>query len=146
MDKILVPVDGSPSSDGAVCAIIKSIQEGAALEVHLLNVQLPLPGTVTAFITRQEAQAHHEEEGRQALQTAIELLEQAGIPYHTHIVVGQPATSIADCADKMQVQGIVMGSERRGRWSGLRLSDITAEVMHRATVPVEVIPLPRKEK
>lgn len=146
MDKILVPVNGSASSDGAVRALIKSIQEGAPLELHLLNVQPPLPGTVTAFVTREEAQGYHEEEGRRCLQSAIALLEEAGIPYHTHIVVGQPAASIADCAGKMHVQGIVMGAERRGRWSGMRLGDITAEVMHRATVPVEVIPLLRKEK
>ncbi len=51
MLKALEPIDGSANSLGAVRHIIKLVKDREPLEIHLLNVQPPMHGDVTMFIS-----------------------------------------------------------------------------------------------
>src|SRR5687768_17961453 len=66
MLKALVPVDGSGNSLCAVRHVIKLVQDREPLEIHLLNVQPPLPGDVTSFVAKNNVRDFHLEEGEKA--------------------------------------------------------------------------------
>ena len=64
--KILLPVDGSDTSSRAVQYVIKQAQNSkVAPELHLLNVQHALPGTIKGVA--DQAKQYHHDEGIKAL-------------------------------------------------------------------------------
>ncbi len=88
MTKILIPIDGSAAS---VRALEQLLQRGTAgLELHLLNVQLPVDGNVRSFVSSDELNAYHRNEGLAELATARALLDAAGASYQQHVLVGPP--------------------------------------------------------
>ena len=70
MLKALVPVDGSPNSLGAVRHVIKLVKNREPLEIHLLNVQPPVHGDVTMFVSASAVRAFHDEQAAKALAPA----------------------------------------------------------------------------
>src|SRR4030067_1011229 len=72
MLKVLVPVDGSKNSDRAVTHAIGFIANSKVpVELHLLNVQLPIvSGGVRMFIKHEEIEAYHQDSGQDALRSA----------------------------------------------------------------------------
>ena len=72
MKAILVAVDGSGTSDRAVRHALDLIEAGLAAELHLLNVQPNLGGAISTFVSKEQIDTHHREEGQKGLATAIE--------------------------------------------------------------------------
>ena len=65
MFRILVAVDGSESSDRAVSHLLKKLAwYSEKVEVHLLNVQAALPIDVSRFISADQLEGFHREQGR----------------------------------------------------------------------------------
>ena len=95
MAAVLVPVDGSENSMRAVQTTVKQIKSGAAMEVHLLNVQSELPAIVSRSLGKKFIDTYHGEEGNKALSDAMALLDQAGIPFIPHTRIGPIAETIA---------------------------------------------------
>lgn len=78
MLKMLVPVDGSEYGVRAVAYMAKLHDEDARIEVHLLNVQIPIEsGHVRLFVEHDELQDYYREEGIAALAAARNALDQA---------------------------------------------------------------------
>ena len=93
MLKVLVPVDGSANSLRAVQFLIeKAALYKEALEIHLLNIQHPFPGTVHG-VHHQSEQYHHDE-GIKALAEARQLLDAKKLKYAYHIVVDDAGETI----------------------------------------------------
>lgn len=139
MLKVLVPIDGSDSSHRAVDHLLKQLswyRDG--VEIHLLNVQHPLPGAFASLIGHG-AKQHHEEEGRAALRTATQKLDAAGVKYTCHITVGEPAEMIARFAKEKNCDEIVMGSRGLGATASLLLGSVATKVMHLSDVPVMLV-------
>ena len=67
MKAILVAVDGSDTSDRAVRHALDLIEAGLAAELHLLNVQPNLGGAISTFVSKEQIDTHHREEGHKAL-------------------------------------------------------------------------------
>ena len=71
MRKVLVPVDGSECSLRAVRYLVDRRADGsvpADLEVHLVNVQVPLSSHVGQFVTHADIARYHHDESAKALQ------------------------------------------------------------------------------
>ena len=135
--RILVPVDGSDSSLAAVRFVITKLAPAdAALELHLLSVQPPLPSAASSFIDSGVVRSYHKEEGEKDLAAARKLLDEAGIAYSNHTAVGDPADSIVTYADQKACDAIVMGTRGLGRVSGLLLGSVATKVLHLTKVPV----------
>lgn len=135
--RILVPVDGSDSSLAAVRFVIAKLASAdAALELHLLNVQSPLPSAASSFIDSGVVREYHQEEGVKDLAAARKLLDGAGVAYTSHTAVGDPADSIVTYADQRQCDAIVMGTRGLGRVGGLLLGSVATKVLHLTKVPV----------
>jgi len=137
MLKTLIPVDGSPQADRAVVRALALIRGGAALEIHLLNVQIPIDsGHARMFFTRDEVAAYHREEGLKALAEARRLLDEAGQAYVHHIAVGHVADTIVRYARENAFDQILMAPHRAG---GLALGSVTRDVLKHSTVPVVLV-------
>ncbi len=141
MLKILVPVDGSANALRAVQHVIdqRDWYQGP-LELHLLNVQLPVAsGVVKSFIKQSQLNDYYRDEGLAALKPAREALESAGLACQHHIGVGEPARTILDYAADKQCQLLVMGTHGRGAFAGALLGSVAAKVVHAAPVPVLLV-------
>jgi nucleotide-binding universal stress UspA family protein len=139
--KILLPVDGSENSLRAVRHVITMKEHYRdPIEVHLLNVQLPVvSGAVKMFISQQQLNDFYHDEGVAALKDARALLDQAGISYQHHIGVGDLAGTIVSYAKEKQCRQIVIGTRGRGSFAGALLGSVAAKVIHLADMPVLLI-------
>lgn len=141
MLKVLVPVDGS---NGALCAVryvINLIQDREPLDIHLLNVQPPLHSDVTAFIRQEAVRDFHIEEGRKAMKAACALLDDAGVRYTKHFYVGRAATVIAECAQELHCDRVIMGTHGFGTIAQLLLGSVSHEAIHQMDprIPVTLV-------
>ncbi len=141
MLKALVPIDGSNNALCAVRHVIKLVQDREPLEVHLLNVQPPLHGDVTAFVSKGDVKAFHLDEGEKAMKQACELLDEAGIPYTKHIYVGHAAEVIAKCAKNLRCDKVIMGTHGRGTITQLLVGSVSHEAIHQMDpqIPVTLV-------
>lgn len=141
MLKALVPVDGSENALCAVRHVIKLIQDREPLEVHLLNVQPQLRGDVTAFVPERAVHDYHLDEAQKALRPSCEILDRAGIPYTKHIYVGHAANVIAECAQKMHCDKVIMGTHGFGTITQLILGSVSHEAIHQMDprIPVTLV-------
>ncbi|MCE9641342.1 MAG: universal stress protein [Betaproteobacteria bacterium] len=138
MLKVLVPVDGSNNSLRTVQFLIqKAALYKEPLEIHLLNVQHPFPGTIRGV--HEQAEQYHHDEGIKALAAARKLLDAAQLKYAYHIVVGEAGEVIAHfCKDKA-IQQIVMGTRGAGAVANMVLGSVATKVLHLVEVPVLLV-------
>lgn len=139
--KILLPVDGSANAARAVRHIVDHQDwYRSALELHLLNVQLPIAsGVIKTFIKKSQLNEYYRDEGLAAVKETRAHLDAAGMGYQHHIGVGEPAATILDYAREKQCDLIVMGSHGRGAFAGALLGSVAAKVVHAAPVPVLLV-------
>lgn len=142
MLKILVPVDGSDTSNRAIDHVIsKASWYTTETEIHLLNVQhsIPYGSRVSSVIGHDALQQYHREEGLAALQPARQKLDAAGLKYQFHIGVGEPADVIVQYAKEKGCEQILMGTHGRGAVSKVLLGSVATKVVALADVPVVLI-------
>ena len=138
----LVPVDGSESSSRAVDHLIAKLgwfKDGT--EIHLLNVQHPIPygNRVSSVVGHDKIAQYHKEEGMAALKTAMQKLDTAMITYHHHIGVGDEADIISKYAKEKGCDQIIMGTRGMGTVSNLVLGSVATKVIHLSPVPVLLV-------
>lgn len=143
MEKILLPVDGSPQSDHAVDEMIRLIQEeGFPAELHLLYVPSPSPLGNNWPVVRHDPRDNdyyclgeiHE------LSSARNKLNEAAVPHAHHVALGRPAQAIVDFCQQIQCHRIVIGRRASSRLIPFPPDTVSAEVSRIAKVPVSIIP------
>ncbi len=140
MFKILIPVDGSACSERAVRHVVELAKAIGAVQADLLNVQPAVNAwEVKRFLREEEIDALHKSLSEEATQTARTLLDEAGIGYQLHHMVGEVAETIARFADSSGCNQIVMGSRGMSSLAGLLLGSITTKVLHLVHVPVTLV-------
>ena len=138
MLKVLVPIDGSENCLRAVRYMIaQTALYKEPVEVHLLNVQHPLPGVVRGV--HGEAEKLHHDEGIKALAGARKLLDEAALKYAYHIVVGETAESIARFAKEKKLDQVVMCTRGMGAVANMLLGSVAQKLLHLAEVPVVLV-------
>ena len=136
---LLVPVDGSAGAERAVEYAITMSGWGLVDQIHLVNVQYPLPGAVSTFVGSKAVSGYHHEEGMKELKAADAKLHAAKVPHDIHIVVGQPAETIATFCQELKCDAIVMGTRGHGKAVGLILGSVARDVIAKASAPVTVV-------
>lgn len=140
MSKVLVPVDGSTNSDRVIDHLIGLQATEGPVELHLLNVQIPVDsGHARMFVAAEDIEAYHREEGMLALKSARERLEAAGVAYHWHVAVGHIADTIIRFAQEHAFDRIVMGTHGRSALTHLLLGSVASDVSRKAGIPVTLI-------
>jgi nucleotide-binding universal stress UspA family protein len=142
MLKWLVPVDGSESAVRAVSHMIDKLQWfKQPIEIHLLNVQHPMPygNRVTSAVGHDKVAEYHHEEGLAALQPTRAKLDAAGVKYVFHIGVGDAAETIVSYAKDKGCHQIVMGTRGLGSVSNMIMGSVATKVIHLADIPVLLV-------
>jgi len=141
MHRILLPVDGSEAALRAVDHVLKKVglyKDPA--EIHLLNVQLALRKGVTEFVSQQQLDSYHHDEGIKDLASARARLDAAKVPYQFHIGVGEePAAVIAHYAQDKKCDKVVMGTRGLSSVAAILLGSMTIKVIHLVDVPVLLV-------
>lgn len=133
--RLLVLIDGSEISKRVAQFVIKQ----ASLlkvqpDIHLLNVQHPLPGTVTGVA--EQARQFHNEEGHAALAGARKLLDDAKVNYSMHIIVGEVSSVVAQATKEFNCEQIIMGTRGMGTVANMLMGSVATKVLHVVDVPV----------
>lgn len=139
MSKVLIPLDGSANADRALSQWLAGRSDKASLDLHLLNVQLPVDGNVRTFVDSDELQEYRREEGMAAMAQARKLLDDAGIAYQCHILVGHPADIIVRFANEQEADEIVMGTHGRTGLLQLLMGSVASEVSDKAKAKVTLV-------
>lgn len=139
MTKMLVPVDGSASSDKALRFAL-SMAKGDT-EIILLNVQ-PSYSTpnVRRFLSVEQIQAVQEEESQEVLNHALELTKGSSVRVKTLMRVGDPGKEICGEAAQSAVDCIVMGYRGLGAVKRAILGSVATHVLHETPCPVTIVP------
>lgn len=127
--RLLVPVDGSPASQGALHLALRLAGDGA--EVHLLNAQSVL-GTGEG----DDTLLRHGLEETRAARTA---LATAGVPHVLRLVAGTPADAILAYADEQGATEIVMGADGAGGVACALLGSVAMDVLAKTRLPVTLV-------
>ena len=138
MLRVLIAVDGSANSLRAVKFVIgKAPFYKEPMELHLLNVQHPFPGTIRGV--HHEAEQFHHDEGAKALAEARKALDDAGLKYVFHISVGDSGEVIAHFVRDKKIQQVVMGTRGLGSVANMLLGSVANKVLHLVEVPVLLV-------
>lgn len=138
MLRVLIPIDGSENSLRPVRFVIKKAPlYKEPLEIHLLNVQHPFPGTIQGV--HEQAEGYHHDEGAKALAKARKALDAAGLKYVYHISVGEAGEVIAHFVKDKHIEQIVMGTRGAGSIANMLFGSVATKVLHLVDVPVLLV-------
>lgn len=134
--KILVPVDGSASSDRAVAQAI-SIADLCESKLNFLYVaninQLAINAALSNAILAAVKKA-----GDVILERAVNMVP-SEIKYETFSETGSPAVTILEFEKQIEPDLIVMGSRGLGLVKGVLLGSVSQYIVEQSTCPVLVV-------
>lgn len=147
--KILIAIDGSPSSDAAVAEVARRPWPPRS-EVRVITVDTPVEpslargGSVTAFdeiVRRQRAEL------AKRLHDATVVLSQVEPPLHvtSGLLEGWPKDTIVAEAERWGADLIVVGSHGYGPIRRFFLGSVSLYVAHNAPCSVEIVRCPVKD-
>ena len=139
MEKVLLPVDGSPNAMAAVKQVIADSRRKGQREVVLLNVQPPLPQRVARFVSYRHRQNYRNECAAKAFAAPTDALRAAGIPFVVRTEMGDRAQVISQLARELGCHVIVLGTARKNTLTRLVQSSLTTRLLETAPVPVQVV-------
>jgi nucleotide-binding universal stress UspA family protein len=138
--RILVPVDGSPTSNRALVAALQIAHDagGRVRLAHVVDALAYLTGFESSSIVLEEIRKY----AQHVLTAALEMANAASVPADT-LLVDQPGARLGECmadaARKWEADLVVVGTHgRRGVARALLGSD-AEQVIRQAPVPVLVI-------
>ena len=134
--KILVPVDGSASSDRAVAQAI-SIAELCESKLFFLYVANINQLAINAFLS-DAILAAVKKAGEVILNRAVNMLP-SEIQYEKFSETGSPAVTILDFEKKLQPDLIVMGSRGLGIVKGVLLGSVSQFITEQSNCPVLIV-------
>jgi nucleotide-binding universal stress UspA family protein len=138
--RILVAIDGSRYSRAAVEFVAsRTSLIGATPEIHLLNVQLPIPAHAARAVGKEAVQLYYSDEAQKVLNAARARIDKAGFPVNDFFTVGHPAEQIAAAAAKSKADLIVLGSHGHSALRGLLFGSVTNAVMAQTRAPVLIV-------
>lgn len=140
MQKLLIPIDGSPCSDRAVEHVVRLAGMACPLEIHLLHVQPPVEGwEVKHFLRDSEIESMQATRAEAATESARAILDGTSQLYTLHRGVGEIAETIAAFVEQLGCDHVVMGTRGMGSLEGLLLGSVTTKVLHLVKVPITLI-------
>ena len=144
--KILVGVDDSTFSEGALRAIVVQFRPQSA-EIRLLHVLQPIAFSAPPQMSAKYA-PELEDQGKQArelVERAAKTLRAAGFKVDTAVEKGDVRLKIIDSAAEWNADLIVLGSHGRSGVPRLLLGSVAEFVARNALCSVEIVRAPVKK-
>jgi nucleotide-binding universal stress UspA family protein len=136
-ERLLLAVDGSPSSEVAI-SFAASLAEPGAGSVHVVHVnEYVVGGRGVTLSTSREAV--------DLVADAVRQLQSAGLRADGSVCVGsyrEVATRIVEAASRRSADGILLGSRRRRRLGRLPSPRVRERTLRLTSLPVVVAPAP----
>jgi nucleotide-binding universal stress UspA family protein len=148
--RILVPVDGSPTSMAVIGSAEKFAQlyDSEVLALHVLPPYMPpgalLPGMEAAFpITRPEPLSSEEDK---VTERAAERFRHAGLKVGRLTVEGEPASEILDLSANRGMDLIALGTHGRSGFTRWALGSVAERVLRSTEIPLLLVRAPAPKK
>jgi len=140
LQRVLLAVDGSAGAEAATRRVLElraALRDGDRLELHVANVQRPLSGDVSRFISGKTIDEYYRERSDEALGAARRTL--GTVTAKEHRQVGEPGPALAELARSLGCNLIVMGARGLGTHTAALLGSVTQSTIEHADVPVLVV-------
>jgi len=139
LEKILVPVDGSPHSRRAL-EIACSISEKFEGQIYVLHV-VPMISSPTPYgdVAADQPYLALEEAGEKILQDCKKFAKDLGCDVEILIARGDPAEQIINTAIESNVDLVVMGRRGIGGIKRLLLGSVSDKVVQHLDCPVLLV-------
>jgi nucleotide-binding universal stress UspA family protein len=137
--KILLPVDGSPTSLEAVRYAIRLMRDGLKASIVLANVQEP--SSLYEMVVMHDPEALRRvntEAGAHALAQASALLTDADIDHEMEVATGEPERTLIDMIERYQCDAVVLGAKGM-RESGTAFGTVAHELLRHSPIPVTLV-------
>ncbi|WP_168413069.1 universal stress protein [Bacillus salacetis] len=137
MRSILLASDGSPHSSKAaehVVTLLKGDEEYRLMVVHVIDHEA---SKHDAWLGMNPGARHREREEK--LKPISTVLEQACLSYSVNLTKGDPAEEIIECAQKENMDMIVIGSRGLNAIQELMLGSVSHKVVQKSDRPVLVV-------
>jgi hypothetical protein len=129
MQSVLVPISAPGDAAWAAAQAIARYRK-EAVHIHLLNVQRPLPRHVSRFFGGGDLHDFHRDAGMRVLEPAVRLLDEAGVPHHIHVLVGNPAETIVEFSELNRCDEVVLQNQSDNLLAVFGLGSIGSQVRH----------------
>jgi nucleotide-binding universal stress UspA family protein len=136
IERILVPVDGSPGSEIGM-AWAELIARTVDAEIVVVVAFNP-PSAIRrrGILETEHLRIEMEADAKEVATEATQLFLDRGLRARALVVVGEPTEAILTTADEQGVGIIVMGRRGLGRLQGLLVGSVSERVARLASVPV----------
>jgi nucleotide-binding universal stress UspA family protein len=138
--KILLPVDGTPTSLEAVRHALRLVGDGLRASIVLANVQ-EAP-TLYEIVTAHDPQVIDEVQrgaGADLLAEAARMLDAAGVEYVSEVATGDAAPALVDLVEAHGADAVIIGAERHGGLRSVLIGSVSQSLVHDCPVPVTVV-------
>ena len=139
--RLLLAADGSAAAQNATQRVIdlrKHLRD-RDVEIHVVNVQRPLPGDVSSYVSGKTIEEYQRERSDEDLRAVRAMLETAGVPFQEHRLVGNPGPTVARLANEIGCHMIIMGTQGLGGRAGAILGSVAQSTLEHASVPVLMV-------
>ena len=139
---IVVGLDGSRQSIEALRLAV-TLARPVGAEVVAVHA-LPVRDHLDYGCSQDHSQAEVDQQSRTETRSDFEEdwclpLRASGLPYRALMEDGRPATVIAEVADRVDAELIVVGRRGRGELAELLLGSVSHELTHHCTRPLVVV-------
>ena len=139
MPSVLLPVNDSPSALAAVSRFISSTPRGTQLQVHVAHVVPGMHRHITRHLPAGSV-ARFGAARAAALTPAMRMLEVAGFQAQAHVINGRDTVkALLGLAQQLGVHRIVVGTTAKSGLVRALTNSVTARLLERAPVPIEVV-------
>lgn len=141
MHKLLVAFDGSDNALRALHYAIKLARENGPVVIHVVTAHEDpvVYGEIAVYLTHEkmaELQAQH---SQAVLDVARKVLAEAAVAHTAEVLVGHVPQVIAQRADQLGCDNIVMGTHGMTAIGNLVMGSVANRVVHFANVPVTLV-------
>lgn len=140
IQKILIPVDGSPAADHAADFAVRLAADTGAMLTLLFAHELSGASMMgMSTMSKGEVQETVDAVAARAFAHGVGSASKAGLTASKQTVVGHPAAEIIDFAKKDGTDLIVMGSRGLSPMEGLLLGSVSEKVLRHAGCAVAIV-------